>query len=79
MTEQYPYNVSADNGKYRFLLTKDGEVRVLRYEEPWLVNPTGSKALIALMDKVERLENGLNKACEALGADVTDYYNEGAV
>jgi len=74
--EKYLYDVTADNGKYRFLLSVDGEVKVLRYEEPWLSNPTGSKALISLMDKVERLEEGLKKACTALGADVKDYYVE---
>lgn len=73
---EYIYNVSVENGKYNVVLTQDYHVKYLRHGEEWVNNPPGSKMMIALMDKVERLENGLKSACDALGADVSDYYEE---
>lgn len=73
---KYIYNVSVENGKYNVVLTHDYHVKYLRHGEEWVNNPPGSKMMIALMDKVERLENGLKSACDALCADVCDYYEE---
>lgn len=73
---EYIYNVSVENGKYNVVLTQDYRVKYLRHGEEWVNNPPGSKMMIALMGKVERLENGLKSTCDALGVDVSDYYEE---
>lgn len=72
----YEYCITVEGGKYHVVLTKDYIVKYLRNGEDWVDSPPGSKMMIALMDKVERLERGLKSACDALGADVDDYYED---
>lgn len=74
--KDYEYCIEVERGKYHVVLTKDYHVKYLRYGEEWVNNPPGSKMMIALMSKVERLENALQSACNSLGADVSDYYEE---
>lgn len=50
------YDVKLDE-KYR-IVVKDGRVEILRYGEPWLVNPEGAKAWISAADTIEILLNG---------------------
>ena len=72
----YEYCIEVERGKYHVVLTKDYRVKYLRGGEDWVDNPPGSKMMIALMGKVERLEHALQSACDSLGADVSDYYSE---
>lgn len=55
----YEYCIEVENGKYHVVLTKDYHVKFLRGGEDWVDSPPGSKMLIALMAKVERMEDAL--------------------
>jgi len=52
-------SVTIENGKYIFQTAKgDYRIHVLRHGQPWLVIDEGSKAILALMQEVERLRGG---------------------
>jgi len=58
----YEYCIEVENGKYHIVFTKDYQVKYLRHGEDWIDSPQGSKMMIALMDKVEKIENRLEEA-----------------
>lgn len=70
------YDVKLDE-KYR-VVVKDGRVEILRHDEPWLINPEGSKAWISAVDTIEILLNGFEveklseAAREPIAEDVRD-------
>lgn len=48
--------LEVDNGKYTIVIADNGVVSVSRYDEPgWLVNPLGSKMLIAMVHELADL------------------------
>jgi len=48
-------SVTIENGKYTFTtMPGDYRIHVLRHGQPWLILDEGSKAILALMQEVER-------------------------
>ena len=53
------YDITVSGGKYRFRMLTEGqgpEVRIDRHGEDWLTIDLGSRAILSLLDLVERLE-----------------------
>lgn len=49
--------IAVEDGKYTFVFGPDDyRVHVLRFGEPWMVIERGGKAVLALMHRVEELE-----------------------
>jgi len=49
------YDIATEDGKYRFILHHNGRLECRRYDEDWIYDwEAGPKAVIALVDEVER-------------------------
>jgi len=55
------YKIDIENGKYTFI-NDNGVVTILRHGENW---DTGNKALLCLLQKVEKYEEDLNRISKA--------------
>jgi hypothetical protein len=61
------YNIEDSDGKYQFILWGDGRLECKRHGESWIHSwSSGSKAVIALMDEIERSRKISAAADEAL-------------
>lgn len=56
-------SISVDNGKYTFIVSGDGTIRIDRYGEPWIANfdGAGDRAVMALVYEAIDLRNEVAK------------------